>query len=66
MRYLIATLLLTASCASSDYYSSKEYKIKQRQKQSMEMFEQTHAVRKKCSPRRGRPKKSGRRKKYYS
>ncbi len=64
MRFLLAVLLATG-CASADYYNSDRYKIKQRQKASMEMFEMTHEIRKKCSPRRGRPK-SAKRKKYYS
>jgi hypothetical protein len=62
---LAAILLILTGCASADYYNSDRYKIKQRQKASMEMFEMTHEIRKKCSPRRGRPK-SAKRKKYYS
>jgi outer membrane lipoprotein SlyB len=62
---LAAILLILTGCASADYYNSDRYKIKQRQKSSMEMFETTREVRKKCSPRRGRPKPS-KRKKYYS
>lgn len=62
---LAAILLILTGCASADYYNSDRYKIKQRQKASMEMFETTREVRKKCSTRRGRPKPS-KRKKYYS
>ena len=65
MRYLIVLLIVTG-CASADYYNSDRYKIKQRQKASLEMLEETHRVRKKCAPRSGRPKKSRRGKRYYS
>lgn len=65
MRYIIPFLILF-SCAPSDYYTSKEYKIKQRQKESLKMFNETHNVRKKCAPRSKRPKNSKRRRKYYS
>jgi hypothetical protein len=41
MRYIIPFLILF-SCAPSDYYTSKEYKIKQRQKESLKMFNETH------------------------
>lgn len=64
MRKIIILALLTTGCATS-YRQSEEYKIKQRQKQSMEMYELTHKVRKKCAPRRNRPGRAHR-KRYYS
>jgi len=64
MRYMIV-LLLATGCASADYYYSDRYKIKKRQKASLEMMEETHMARKKCAPRSGRPRKSKRRRKYY-
>ena len=64
MRWILAAIVLT-SCASADYYSSKAYRIEQRQKESLKMFETTHRIRKKCAPRRGRPSKA-KRKMFYS
>ena len=64
MRFLIALLLIT-SCHSVDYYTSDSYKIKQRQKESLRMFDEVHSVRKKCSPNK-KSSRSKRRKKYYS
>jgi len=58
-------VLLLTGCASTEYYQSDEYKIKMRHKQSRDMFEETHRVRKKCSPRRNRPGRAHR-KRYYS
>lgn len=63
---LAAILLILTGCASADYYHSDRYKIKQRQEESMRMFEETHVARKKCAPRKGRPRSSRRRRKYYS
>lgn len=57
--------MLMTGCASSDYYTSKEYKIKQRKKESIEMMELTHMVRKKCSSNKNRPSKAHR-KRFYS
>lgn len=45
-------MLLTSCIHSKDYYMSDKYKIKQRQKESYEMFKRTHEVRKKCSTKR--------------
>lgn len=64
MRTIVLALLLT-SCASADYYNSDDYKRKMRIRQSDEMFETTHKIRKKCAPRGGRPRKP-RRKRFYS
>ncbi len=43
---------------------SDKYKIKQRQKESYEMFKRTHEVRKKCSTKR-QTYKPRRKKQYY-
>lgn len=64
MRNLLILILFTG-CASSDYYHSDKYKRKMRIEQSHEMFEETHRVRKKCAPRRNRPRRAHR-KRYYS
>lgn len=65
MRYLLIMLFIT-SCHSADYYHSDAYKIKQRQDQSMKMFHETHAVRKRCSSKRKQPRRSKRRNAYYN
>ncbi len=57
--------MLLTGCASSDYYNSKKYKINQRKKESIEMMELTHMVRKKCSKHKNRPSKPHR-KRFYS
>ena len=63
--YILLLVLLNSCFMSVDYYQSDKYKIKQRQKASMEMFEKTHSVRRKCSPHIWKHKKK-RRKQYYS
>lgn len=65
IRIILITITLLSGCISTDYYNSKQYKALQRKKKSLEMFEETHDVRKKCATRKGRPRRS-RRKKYYS
>jgi hypothetical protein len=53
------------SCSlNKDYYNSDEYKIKQRQEESLDMFKKTHKVRKKCSKKYNY--KAKRKKRYYS
>jgi hypothetical protein len=65
IRIILTTVALLTGCICTDYYNSKEYKAIQRKRKSIEMFEETHEVRKKCAVRKGRPRRS-RRKKYYS
>lgn len=55
---IILIFILITGCASTDYYQSKQYKIKQRKKESEEMFERMHDVRQKCSPRKRKHKHS--------
>lgn len=63
-------LILFAFCIisfSSCYIGMTTDEIRQRNriKESERMFKETHRVRKKCSPRRGRPRRSHR-KRFYS
>lgn len=57
--------LVLSSCRSSDYYTSDRYRAEQRKKISMEMYRETHAVRRKCGSRPRKPR-SSRRRRYYS
>jgi len=58
-------LIINNSCSlNKDYYNSDEYKIKQRQEESLDMFKKTHKVRKKCSKKYNYKVK--RKKRYYS
>ena len=45
--------------------TTDEIRQRNRIKESERMFKETHRVRKKCSPRRGRPRRSHR-KRFYS
>jgi outer membrane lipoprotein SlyB len=58
-------VLLLSSCRSSDYYTNDRYRAEQRKKISMEMYKETHAVRRKCGSRPRKPR-SSRRRRYYS
>lgn len=58
-------LCLLSGCASADYYNSDKYRIKERQKESMKMFEKTREVRRKCGSKPKKPS-SRRRRRYYS
>lgn len=64
MRTIIIALLLTG-CASADYYNSDDYRRKMRIREGERMFNETHRVIKKVTPRSGRPRRV-RRKRYYS
>lgn len=57
-------LCLLSRCASAEYNTDK-YRIKERQKESMKMFEKTHEVRRKCGSKPRKPS-SRRRRRYYS
>jgi len=57
--------LILSACSIGANYQSDDYKIRQRQRESLKMFEKTQRVRRKCS--KGKVSGSSRRrKKYYS
>ena len=66
MRLIILLFILISSCSkfNNDYYTSKQYKIKQRQEETFKMFDKTHDVRRKCAPR-VKKHRSKRKKQYY-
>ena len=70
MNRIILLILILSSCFhSKDYYNSKEYKSRERIKQSDKMFKETHKVRNRCSrglKNRSRNRNKRKRRIYYS
>jgi hypothetical protein len=63
---VIFLIFIITSCSyTRDYYNSDDYNIRQRQKESLKMFEKTHQVRKKCSKKYNKHPRA-KRKSYYS
>lgn len=63
--FIPLTILLNFNSCSvhSNYNDSDKYEIKQRKKQSLDMFKKTHEVRRKCS--KGKNKSNGIFRKFY-